>query len=293
MIINNANLSALFVGFNAAFQSGLSSMANQDWTQVANEIPSSSSKNLYAWLERWPKLRQWVGDRVIKHLKSQSYELTNLDYESTVGVLRNDIEDDQYGAYKPMFEMEGFAAANHPNEVIFDLLAAAASTLCYDGQNFLDTDHPVGTGTVANYATGAGNLWALLDTRWPIKPLILQMRKRYLMAAIIKPTDEHVFMQKEFLYGTEARLAAGFGFWQMAFGSTETLSATTFNANYAAMRAFKDDEDRPMGIKPTLLIVGPSNRAAALAIIKAEKDAAGATNVNFQATELLETDHLT
>lgn len=294
MIINTANLDSLFVGFHDAFQRGLSSVSQADWMKIASEVPSNSSKNIYAWLNRWPKLRQWIGDRQIKNLEAESYELPNIDYEATVGVDRNDIEDDQYGAYKPMFEMEGFAAANHPNELIFTLLAAGHSNLCYDGQYFLDTDHPAAGSTTSNYdATGGGNLWCLLDTRWPIKPMILQKRKDYTMVAINKSTDEHVFMRREFLYGIEARVAAGFGFWQMAYGSLNTLNATNFNAAYAAMRAFTDDEGRPLGIKPNLLVVGPSNRAAGLALVKAEKDAAGATNVNFQACDLLETDQLT
>lgn len=294
MIINTANLDSLFVAFNNAFQSGLSSQANADWAKVASSVPSSSSKNLYAWLKRWPKMRQWVGDRHILNLESESYELVNKHYESTVGVNADDIADDQYGAYEPMFSMEGFSAANHPNELIFELLLAGHSTLCFDGQYFLDTDHSVAGASVSNYdATGGGNMWALLDTRWPIKPLILQKRKDYNMVAINKPTDENVFMRNEFLYGIDARLAAGFGFWQMAYGSLNTLSATNFNSAYAAMQAFKDDEGRPLGIRPNLLVCGPSNRAAALAIIKADKDAAGATNVNFQATDLLVTEHMT
>ncbi len=32
-------------------------------------------------------------------------------------------------------------------------------------------------------------------------------------------TDDNVFMKKQFLYGADSRGNAGFGFWQMAFGS--------------------------------------------------------------------------
>ena len=35
-------------------------------------------------------------------------------------------------------------------------------------------------------------------------------------------TDENVFMKKQFLYGADSRGNAGFGFWQMAFGSDGT-----------------------------------------------------------------------
>lgn len=293
MIINTASLAALFIGFNSSFQKGLSSQADPDWKKIAAAVPSSTSKNLYAWLERWPKMRRWVGDRLIKALKAHSYEVENLDYESTVGISANAIKDDVLGSYKPMFEMEGFAAANHPAELLFALLAAGNSTLCYDGQYFLDTDHPVGTGTVANFAAGGSNLWALMDTNWPIKPLIFQEREKYKMVSLTRETDENVFMRNELLYGVTARVAAGYGFWQMCYGSTDTLNVTNFNAAIAAMLAFKDDEGRALGIDPNILVVGPSNRAAALALVKTERDAAGASNVNFKAVDLLVTTHLT
>ena len=38
-------------------------------------------------------------------------------------------------------------------------------------------------------------------------------------------TDENVFMKKQFLYGADSRGNAGFGFWQMAFGSDGTGAA--------------------------------------------------------------------
>jgi phage major head subunit gpT-like protein len=33
-------------------------------------------------------------------------------------------------------------------------------------------------------------------------------------------TDQNVFMKKQFLYGVDCRDNAGFGLWQMAYGST-------------------------------------------------------------------------
>ena len=41
-----------------------------------------------------------------------------------------------------MTEM-GRASAVHPDELVFALLKNAHATLCYDGQNFFDNDHPV------------------------------------------------------------------------------------------------------------------------------------------------------
>ncbi len=80
-------------------------------------------------------------------------KLTNKLSESTVGVPRTAIEDDSYGVHGPLVATMGQAAAAHPDGMLSDLIAAATTSLCYDGRYFLDTDHPVaanvdGTGAV-------------------------------------------------------------------------------------------------------------------------------------------------
>ena len=134
---------------------------------------------------------------------------------------------------------------------------------------------------------GGGNPWFLLDTRRPLKPLLLQVRKEPEFVALNKSTDENVFMRNEYLYGVDDRKNAGFGFWQMAFGSQAALDDANFNAAMAAMGAFKGDNGNPLGIIPNLLVVGPSNRAAAKTVVEAEKNAAGASNINYKAVDIL------
>lgn len=296
MIINRSNLGDLFIAYNAAFNQGLRG-AEPVWDKVATRIPSSSSQNRYAWLGQFPKLREWVGDRHIQSLKSHDYTITNKDHEATVAVDRNDIDDDNYGIYTPMMQEMGYAAATHPDEIVFDLLKNGDTNLCYDGQGFFDTDHPVGKEgnetTVANINTGgSSNPWYLLDTRRPLKPFIFQVRKPYDFVSKTAPTDDNVFHSKQFLYGVDARVAGGYGFWQMAYRSNQTLNAANYEATRAAMKSFVSDEGRPLGIMPTLLVVGPSNEADAKEVIKAERNANGASNVNYNDVGVLVTPYL-
>lgn len=297
MIINQANLAALFVGFKALFNKGFLNSETY-WEKIATMVPSTTSSEKYGWLGQWPGLRKWVGDRQIKNLKAHDYSIKNEPFESTVGVDRDHLDDDSFGIYSPMFEAMGQAAKTHPDELIFALLAAGFETLCYDGQYFFDTDHPVTnsngtTASVSNMQAGAGAPWFLLDTRKPLKPLIFQKRKDYTFAAMTKEDNENVFMRKEYLYGIDARCNVGLGFWQQAFGSKATLDSTNFDAGYAAMQAFKSDEGRPLGVKASLLVVGPTNRANANAVIKAERLANGETNTNRNVVEVLEVPWLT
>jgi phage major head subunit gpT-like protein len=270
MLINSANIKNLFQGFNTSFNKGIQAAPSR-YKDVAMVIPSTTSETTYGWLGQFPKLREWVGDRVVKNLTSQSYAVVNKLFESTVSIKRTDIEDDQYGIYAPLMEEIGRATGDHPDELIFALLASGFSTICYDGQFFFDTDHPVGgeegVVSVSNTQAGAGAPWFLLDTSRSIKPLLFQERIPYNFQSLTAETDENVFKRDEYQYGVRARVNAGFGLWQLAFGSKATLDATNYASARSAMMAFKSDEGRPMGIVPNKLVVGPSLEQAALKLI--------------------------
>ncbi len=296
MDITASTLSALFRGFKTSFQAGFTG-APTYWDKVATLVPSTTSIEDYGWLGDIPGMREWVGDRVINLLKAHTYTIANKTYELTQGVDRDKVEDDQFGIYSPLFQMMGDSAAKHPDELIWALLAAGFATACYDGQYFFDTDHPVvqadgTTASVSNMQTGAGNPWFLLDVTRPLKPLIFQQRKKPEFTALNQPDDSNVFLRKQYLYGIDCRDNVGFGFWQMAFGSKTTLNATNFQSARAAMGAFKKDNGQPLAIRPNLLVVGPSNEAAARTIVDAQLTADGGSNINYKAVDLLVVPYL-
>lgn len=293
-IITPALISSLRTGYSKSFQDALAATPT-DWAKIATKVPSSNTSNTYGWLGQFPKLREWVGDRVIKDMAASGYQITNKLFEGTVGVKRTDIEDDNVGIYTPLFAEMGRAAAAHPDELVFGLLAAGETTLCYDGQNFFDTDHPVypnvdGTGTattVSNLQSGTGSPWYLLDCSRALKPLIFQERTTPELETLTSTQDEAVFMRDEYRYGIRYRCNAGFGFWQLAYKSKATLDAANFNAAMAAMMAVKADGGRPLGVKPTHLLVGPTLRAAALGLIEAQTINGGESNPNYKAVEVI------
>lgn len=285
IIVNRDSLNAMYNGFSTAFNQAFAGVTPM-WSKVATLVPSNNKVENYGWLGQFPKLREWIGDRQVKGIAASSYQIANKKYEASIGVPRDDIEDDTYGVLAPLFASMGQAAATHPDELIFPLLAAGFATPCFDGQYFFDSDHPVGAGIVSNTGGGASSGWYLLDTSRPLRPLIFQKRRDYELTSLTDLKDEGVWLRDEYRYGVDARANVGYGFWQMAYGSKQTLDATNFNAAIAAMQAFTSDEGRPLGINPTLLVVAPSNRAAAKALIEAEVLASGASNTNFRAVEL-------
>lgn len=64
--------------------------------------------------------------------------------------------------------------------------------------------------------------WFLLCTSRSVKPLIFQTRVPIEFTALDKNDDEGVFIRNQYLYGVYARYNAGFGLWQMAYGSDGT-----------------------------------------------------------------------
>lgn len=62
--------------------------------------------------------------------------------------------------------------------------------------------------------------WFLLCTKRPVKPFIFQNRRKPQIIARDSPNDDNVFLKKEYIYGVDSRCNAGYGLWQLAFGST-------------------------------------------------------------------------
>jgi len=107
-------------------------------------VPSTTKQEEYKWLGNFPGFREWIGDRVIKDLAVDGFIIKNRDFEVTVSVDRNDIEDDTIGIYKPMIQQLGESARQHPDELLFDLLINGFTNLCFDGKPFFAPDHPNG-----------------------------------------------------------------------------------------------------------------------------------------------------
>lgn len=283
MEINNANLRAAGVGFNASFQRGLAAGSNLK-DRIATTVKSTTKTNEYGWLGKAPRFREWIGDRVINSMAKYGYTLTNRSFENTIGVDRDDFDDDNLGTYGPLFEELGAAAQSFPDELIFALLKVGFSTNCYDGQYFFDVDHPVldengKTLSVANTDGGSGTPWFLMDVSKPLKPLIFQDRKPFTnLVRKDKEDDDNVFNRKEFIYGSDGRCQVGFGFWQQAWGSRQALTPATYETARVGISSQKGDYGRPLNLNPRLLVVPPVLEGAANAIVKSALVNGGETN---------------
>jgi len=291
MLINGANLEALRVGFKQNFQDGVARASTQH-ARVATVVPSTSQEQKYAWLGSLPAVREWVGPRAVQNLMAHDYAIREKVLELTIGVDRDHVETDNIGIYAPLMTAMGQSTGAQWDLMVFAQLKAGFDTVCYDGQNFFDTDHPVldedGVAVmVSNTGGGSGTPWFLLDVSRPLKPVILQKRKEFEFVSLDRPTDGSVFWNREFVYGADARANTGFGFWQMAYGSKDTLSAANYAAARAAIMGCKGDHGRPLGLMPDLLVVPPALEGAARKLLNSEYASGGETNEWKGTAELL------
>ena len=296
-IITAALLTALNTGLQKSFKDAYAGMREENfYLQIASVVPSTTASNTYDWLGDFPMLREWVGARVVKDMKASAYQISNRLFEATLGVQRVQIEDDQYGHYSTVAVSMGQEAAQHPDRMISDLLAAGFATACYDGQYFFDTDHPVyanadGTGavtTASNFVAGAGGAWYLLDTSKALKPFIFQERtKPEMETKFSAATSDNVFNLDQYQWGIRYRCNAGYGFWQMARASKEALTKETFEAGRTAMRQLKGDGGRPLGIQPRILLVPASLESAARALVETQFLVGGGSNPNYNLAKVV------
>lgn len=263
-------LKAIETQFKKDFAAGLGLIKPQ-WDLIAMKVSSNTKVNTYGFLDQFPKMVEWVNKRQRKAMQAQGTSIENKLYESTVGIARTDIEDDQVGLFRPMVQQAAQSAAELPDDLVFGLLKAGKTTLCYDGQNYFDTDHPVfdnvdGTGSSkeqSNITTGTKTeapTFYIFDTTNAIKPLIWQERTAPEIETKFDPSkSDTVFNEDIYEWGVRARGAAGFGFWQLAHRVEKTdLNAENIMKVIAKMQSLKGDGGKLLNIRPNVILVPPA-----------------------------------
>lgn len=136
--------SILAKGLLTNFFEGYNSVETH-WEEVATKVPSTARSENYAWIGSIPRMRKMKGERVPKKLLEHTYSIVNEEYEASIEVNHADIKDDQTGQYGIQAKSIGESAKAFPDELVFEtLLPGGFTSLCYDGQLFFDTDHPIG-----------------------------------------------------------------------------------------------------------------------------------------------------
>lgn|SRR5574343_87610 len=279
MPIGDVALTNLKIALNAVFNAAFKE-ADTWFDRLAMTVPSSVPTLDYMAILDWPGVREWIGDRQLRSLIATNMQVTAKDWESTIVIKKNDIDDDQLGLYTPKVAMMGVMAKQHPNDLLASFIANGHATTthgaAYDGKAFFATDHIVGDGvsgsttSFSNYDAGASTAWYLFCTRLPVKPFVFQLRQNFQMTSKEGATDDNTFMRKEYYYGIDARYNMAYALPQLAYKSTQTLNATYFASAVAAMESLKNMDGIPLRTSPNLLVVPPSLRQTAKELLEAD-----------------------
>jgi len=264
-------------------------------------VRSASRQTIYPWLGRTTRFREWLGDRVIQALETHEYTIVNRNFEDTVAIDRNDIEDDTYGAYEPIIEQLGWDTKVHPDMLLFAMIKNAvanpSAVVGFDQMPFFSSSHPVGlmgqTGTTAANinSSGSGAYWFLIDASRVIRPFIFQLRREYAVTRMNTVTDEAVFNRREFRYGVDGRANTGVGLWQLAYASNTDLSnPANYGAARAAMRSFTTDAGQPFGALSirdgVFLLVPPTLEEVARQLLNSEFMAGVGASANVSTSNI-------
>jgi phage major head subunit gpT-like protein len=290
-------IEALTIGSNAAFTEGLNTVTPQ-WDKIATKVPSSGSSEFYGWLKDLPGIQEWVSDRQLVELGSHGYAIANKTYEASIKIKREDLEDDKIGKYSVLAKAWGRESSLFPDKNCYGLLAAGFTTLCYDGQNYFDTDHPLETdpattfsNVVGDPSTDTGSPWFLLDNTQILMPIIYQDR-RPLSLEFIGATSEYAWFNNMVAQGVDGRAGFGFTFPQIAIGSKAALSEANFEAGKQLLAGMKKTNGTPLGTMATVLVVGPLNEAAARKLIAREFLDNGQSNIYYNNVEIVVSRYL-
>ncbi len=299
MQVTTSTIAALQTTVNMTYKAAYDS--TEVWyTKLSTTIPSSTLIGTYAWMARIPKMREWLGPRVLNNIFNHEYTLKNKDWEDTISVDRNEMEDDMLGVFTGMVVPElGRQAKQLPQTEIAAVIEDTTS-LTFDGLVFFSAVHTLDPAavqsnlngsralTLANYETsyaamtalkgedglplqlrptillvppqleitarriinaglvadpggvaaGVENVmkgsaeivvgyeltsatsWYLIDGSKAIKPFIWQNRKSPVLTSLINLNDPNVFASRQFIWGVDARGAAGHSLWFLAQKNT-------------------------------------------------------------------------
>lgn len=122
------------------FYQRLMALTAASWApKIAWLQETQQDRETYKWLGMSPALREWVGGRQAKGLREDGITIVNKTFEATLDLNVDEIRRDQTGQSMVRVQELAERASEHVHQLIST--AITDNGLCYDGQNFFDTDH--------------------------------------------------------------------------------------------------------------------------------------------------------
>ncbi len=135
-----------------SFYARLEQKVGTEWMDTVSMLFNSDQESeTYRWLGMAPAMREWVAGRNAKGFRENGLTIVNKHFEATLEVLVREARRDKTGQVMVRINEMADRANAHWASLLSTLITNAASTVCYDGQYFFDTDHAEGlSGTQSN-----------------------------------------------------------------------------------------------------------------------------------------------
>ena len=155
--------------------------------------PSTGKSERYEWFGEVPGVNEWIDERQIKAFKQFAYTLINKSWESTIGIQVEDYADDPSGQINARIPMMAASFAEHPEILLYSLLANGTVNLCFDGQPFFDAAHPAlyeEGAAYSNWVNGTGITAALIQADFDTARALYQgyLKRNGIPVFIMPPT---------------------------------------------------------------------------------------------------------
>jgi len=197
--------SAIDAGASAAFIASFRMYEQNDlFVEIGTIERTQKSEARIPFLWYPPRMREWVGERLIGSLDGGMHIIPTRSYEATVAVPRTAVEDDQYGAIERAARGLASEFFRFVHQSYIDILANGATLTTFDGQPLLSS----------NPATRGANNVNLVQ---------------------------------------------------------QPLSLENLSAGIQAMGLYTEPDGRPLGMRPTHLLVGPANEFRAKNIVQSQQ----------------------
>jgi phage major head subunit gpT-like protein len=154
-------IEAANVGFHTSFNNRLGK-AESVFRKLATVVETSDLIDRQVWITSTPKMRRWVGDKVLTKLRAESHPILTYPHEASLEIPKHDLLNDKLGLWSPKINQIADAYGEAIDELVIAMLAAGTTGTslgaCYDGQNLLDSDHTalsIGGTSQSNIVDGA------------------------------------------------------------------------------------------------------------------------------------------
>jgi len=151
----------LLVGARTGFLASAAKMEGMPYRLISEIVPMTSASMTMVDIGDAPMPSKSTGRSIVKAMIERSITVAPESWDIVVGISYNDLKDDQTGKLDRKVRSAGENFQRHINNRVFQVLNGGDTStygLCYDGQEFFDSDH-VDKG--AEYQTAQDNEYGL------------------------------------------------------------------------------------------------------------------------------------